>query len=458
MTEMPDRVCTAESILDYLTVRNPNVWSIDQLNATQSDDPRWRYPIYVEPWDEFNFETMEQIFSGDLMQECRDKRHKFHFLEPQLVPGAQDEDSGEPAASAILNLWTNTVVNKALIAVRDTLNPVQWAQQSSAARADVGEALLTLKRAQKGARAQPVRLAKAGVAQTKTRKGIVIPDGSGIAIPASHGSGIKGKLCIKPPSKLPKEIKPGSKWMSGKAIRKRRGEALEWINKNRSAPLRQIYEQCLQAKTRYGCIVTTKEAVFVRIGPYKGGSWPFGKSKSPPTQSQLAEAIGNNGVLEYKSIPWGIHRKDGQSLEKFRVMTMNLALWFLHILAGNNHELAWEYGPLAEEALRVNNPKLDNAASQVSQVTQGSQGQLVVEIPITSSFVSVAQSHIESQDIPAAGGHESMGYLASFTTESDPGDNVSKDGRRGKRQLHTDSDEAAPTPKRRGRGRPRKEA
>ncbi|KAI1734313.1 hypothetical protein F4680DRAFT_438707 [Xylaria scruposa] len=77
-------------------------------------------------------------------------------------------------------------------------------------------------------------------------------------------------------------------------------------------------------------------------------------------------------------------------------MTMNLAVWFQHILAGNNHELAWEYGPLAEEVLKVADQGLNDVTSQVNQITKGSR--LVVEIPRRDSIISTA-SHAKSRDM-----------------------------------------------------------
>ncbi|KAI0966023.1 hypothetical protein F4678DRAFT_476280 [Xylaria arbuscula] len=391
---------------------------------------------------------MEKVFDGTLMRECRDMRYKFRFFDPPLIPGLQDEDSGEQAATAILNLWTNTVVNKALIAVQDTLHPVHWAPQSSAARISSNQPQLT-RPAEIGPRVQPVRPAKANARQTKVRRRRTIPDASGIPLPTP---GMKGEPGPKPPSKLPKEIKPGSKWVSTRDFGEHRGRTQGWIRANKAAPLRQIYQQCIDERSRYGCIVTTKEVVIVRIGPYKRNASPL-----PLTQDQLAQEIVENGLLEYKSIPWNIHRNGDERLEDFRTMTMNLAIWFQHVLAGNSHELARQYVPLKEEVLRMAGQIPDDAASQATEATQGSQKQLTVEIPTVGSFVSVAQSHMESQDIPPPRGHESMSYLqTSFNTESDLGDSQSIKTHRRKRYVDATVDEAEMSVKRRGRGRPRK--
>lgn len=52
--------------------------------------------------------------------------------------------------------------------------------------------------------------------------------------------------------------------------------------------------------------------------------------------------------MEYVSIPWS-RGSDRDQVE--REWTVNLALWFLHILAGYNYEVDWSYKPLEEEEL-----------------------------------------------------------------------------------------------------------
>jgi hypothetical protein len=53
--------------------------------------------------------------------------------------------------------------------------------------------------------------------------------------------------------------------------------------------------------------------------------------------------------MEYVSIPWERHRNG--DAENYKHLTVNLALWFIHILAGNHHEVDWEYPPLEKEEL-----------------------------------------------------------------------------------------------------------
>lgn len=53
--------------------------------------------------------------------------------------------------------------------------------------------------------------------------------------------------------------------------------------------------------------------------------------------------------MEYTSIPWDNYRKG--DVQSHNSWTVNLALWFVHVLAGNNYEVGWGYGRLADENL-----------------------------------------------------------------------------------------------------------
>jgi myo-inositol-1-phosphate synthase len=45
--------------------------------------------------------------------------------------------------------------------------------------------------------------------------------------------------------------------------------------------------------------------------------------------------------MEYISIPWGNHRPDRS--KNYNEWTVSLALWFVHVLAGDEHEVEWAY-------------------------------------------------------------------------------------------------------------------
>lgn len=53
--------------------------------------------------------------------------------------------------------------------------------------------------------------------------------------------------------------------------------------------------------------------------------------------------------MEFVSIPWGNGCDDNH--ESYRKWTVNLALWFTHILAGNNYRIDWGYPHLRDEKI-----------------------------------------------------------------------------------------------------------
>ncbi|KAF4426168.1 hypothetical protein F53441_14136 [Fusarium austroafricanum] len=68
--------------------------------------------------------------------------------------------------------------------------------------------------------------------------------------------------------------------------------------------------------------------------------------------------------MEYVAIPWDNHNKESKNdLEKW---TVNLALWFMHILAGNSFEVSWSYVDLTDEVLVLSQPNVESEQSPLS--------------------------------------------------------------------------------------------
>ncbi|KAI1263806.1 hypothetical protein F5Y18DRAFT_392763 [Xylariaceae sp. FL1019] len=433
---------TAESILDYLTVKNPKVKGSYKLGR-QTDNPGWRGPTTMRPWKEFNFETMGNIFHGELMRECR-KLRRIPWVEPRLLPDKSDKDFNEDSARAILYLCTQDPVNRALARVETALHPVFWTS-----------AIISM-----GGQSD-----KSGEAASSSKDGFVIPDGSGLDTQPSRRSVRQKANTIKPIEKLPKEIKPGSGWFSLKEIKRPDGDVSRWIRTNKWAPIRQIYQQCLNAGCRYGCLLTTKEAFLIRIQPNPERTMTShvksaGKSRTPTNRNTMVQAATNDGLLEYVSIPWEAHRREGEDLEDLNTMTMNLAIWFQHILAGNSHEIDWKYRPLSEETLRNKEPNTNSLNNGSNTEPHHLRRQLVVEIPtLASSFASVARSETDSQLLPPPGGQEALDYLQqTFASGSDIPE-VQSEGRSQKRKYGVAKSEAlALVSKKARRGRPPKQS
>lgn len=62
---------------------------------------------------------------------------------------------------------------------------------------------------------------------------------------------------------------------------------------------------------------------------------------------KLDKALKTKGLMEYVSIPWENHSSG--DLDNYRELTVNLALWFVHVLAGNSHQVDWKYCLLQNE-------------------------------------------------------------------------------------------------------------
>ncbi|KAF5723639.1 Aquaporin PIP-type [Fusarium mundagurra] len=74
-----------------------------------------------------------------------------------------------------------------------------------------------------------------------------------------------------------------------------------------------------------------------------------GAGKKSQNINLLRNELINNWLMEYVSIPWKNYSQ-GQR-RTLDVWTVNLALWFMHVLAGNNFEVEWSYVDLTAETL-----------------------------------------------------------------------------------------------------------
>ncbi|OTB00513.1 hypothetical protein M426DRAFT_15321 [Hypoxylon sp. CI-4A] len=313
----------ATSIIEYLTVKNPDMSHQKSNKGSLSTGTGRLVPWKVLPWKDFNLSTIENIFEHKLYEELR-------------------LDNSEPAAQHIISRWTRPMVRTALKAVENIFSPMVIAP-TSLTKAAISD--------QKGnepeesTRAQPGRKCKANKGKSSKRsKSRAVPDWGGIRssskVPEQDANG-----CYKKQSNgLPCEVKSGSIWTSK---RLRNGELADSSGKWRpykkrdrdALPLLQIYDQCVKAEARYGVLITSKEVLAIRISP--------AEVSSNLENANLIDKLHYRGLLEFEAIPWTNHRSGAD----YKELTINLAVWFLCILAGNNYEPKWQYGPLVEEAL-----------------------------------------------------------------------------------------------------------
>ncbi|KAI1274740.1 hypothetical protein F5Y07DRAFT_204659 [Xylaria sp. FL0933] len=427
----------AHSIFEYLTTKNPNI-SHKNSEGPLTLNLQYLMPRRLKPWNEFNFDTMEQIFDRQLMTECM-RRRLMHHIYPPLDPNRDLIEKSEDSTRWILKSWTIPMVNTALAAVSGSLSPVFWTAQGLA---EPPESDIPSSRSDRGRTTttnRPIRQARER--SLSTRKGrkarSFIPDGGGLSLGslsslAAQTARRGHKKPLKCADRLPKEVKPGTKWTSeplalGKIVDEN-GDWLDSMKWNRlSAPLRQIYTYCVQAKSRYGCIVTSKEVIAVRIKVDEGdGSL---EDENPSIQERdLTSSLISHGLMEWKSIKWSEHRQQGEN-EEYRELTTSMALWVMHILAGNDNEIRQGYSPLIDEKLKV-------PSQEPSQPDPHSPG---------STVSTIAYSIAESQRPQWDASFSSNAFQHSSTTVTDVGSSFTSTSRR-KRQR--DSPEAETEPSR----------
>lgn len=221
----------AKSILEFLTAENCSVFAEEPDSKTNSQHRNYHFPKQINAWEEFNFETLESLYDGKLMEELRFEERKLPEY-PTSSPASR-VDRNEPHTILILNKWNHSILDAALETVKDTLHPSVWVP-------DTGESNWTtpLKRNWK-----PDAGAQAACGKDKRER-------------------------------FPKDYKVAKKWKSRvlhqKPLIDSSGMWCRGSQKSNDAmPIRQAFTYCVTTGCRYGCILSTEEAFIFRIKPRK---------------------------------------------------------------------------------------------------------------------------------------------------------------------------------------------
>ena len=116
-------------------------------------------------------------------------------------------------------------------------------------------------------------------------------------------------------------------------------------------PVAQVFTYCYRLETRYAYIITDEELVLFRVGP----------NKKPPNASPRLlrldiEEVGSDGKIEFVSVPWTNGRDEaGNELGASIGLSINTALWWIHLQAANNNSIQWAYPRLEDEVLPSRN-------------------------------------------------------------------------------------------------------
>jgi hypothetical protein len=245
-----DKEAKANSILDLLTARNPDVRHLTPKSKSLTNVPKSLYPRQLKSWDDFNFYSLETVYGKLLMEEARKGRPSLAY--PSVLAGIDDVVHDEPTTTHILTIWNHRIVAASLRAVQDTLHPSVWVPRVSKGQDE------------ENAIAIDASTTDASTGKKKTTASTRLkPDAGAVLLCQDCGSEVE---------RLPKDYKPGSKWhssaildecMTGKTGKWTRGQA----RSNEAKPIRQVYTYCVEWGCRYGCIITTREAFIFRIKP-----------------------------------------------------------------------------------------------------------------------------------------------------------------------------------------------
>lgn len=98
--------------------------------------------------------------------------------------------------------------------------------------------------------------------------------------------------------------------------------------------------------------------------------------------------------MEFVSIPW----RNGcdENHENYRAWTVNLALWFTHILAGNHYKLDWRYPALRDEKIVEAPQQPDQGRKRASNAQSPAPKQLIQGRKRTRDAQSAASQPLDA--------------------------------------------------------------
>jgi hypothetical protein len=348
----------AISILESLTAKTPEIRHEEPDNYTLTANKRYMWPKQLKRWEEFNYRTLEAVYEGRLIDTARQRRSTLSNY-PDLTPDVDCIVCSEQTTQHIITKWNHTIVQAALAAVQEAFHACKWSPHAGGRKRVPGERSTPIHDDSTTGQTSP--LIQSSVTGRRNRQRLTVnPDSSATLTCRIHGTECPSSEI----ERLPKDYKVAMKWNSSQLMKDLVDDDGIWKSGGSRAklamPIRQAYTYCVYYGCRYGCILTTEEAFIFRIKPGNEDSgrypiiirvpnWLSQYSGSIDNHSQtdrlLKEKLRTNGLMEYVSVPW----KEDTNIEN--PLTFNLALWFVHILAGNHHEVGWDYSPLVSETL-----------------------------------------------------------------------------------------------------------
>ena len=309
------------TLLDYLSQPNPVVRSEYSREGSNTTKKVYKDFTDLTEWKEFKYETLQTVLGNVLKNDVS----KYHLpdlnqlLPNHLTPFHLTEIHDEDSLDGLLVRWNQNVVSAAL-----TVAQRHHPKEDVIGMARGGQALFKF---------DPKIRYKPDWAGVQQKNVCVVTIGRQ-----------NRTVCF---NVLPGDTKLSTKWKSNDFLNDK-------DNVNLRMPIRQVLTYCELAETRYGYLLTQEELVVLRFS-HKSDSKLQDSNISLAAETEQGdltsqvrlndgEEIVEEKVLEMKSIPWHSKREEGQGR-----LTVNLALWWLHMMAAKEHSVQWKYQDLKIE-------------------------------------------------------------------------------------------------------------
>ncbi|KAL8708140.1 MAG: hypothetical protein Q9220_006901 [cf. Caloplaca sp. 1 TL-2023] len=303
-----------QSLHEYLQQNNPVLDCTDCSSGSYSTYAKRTYdaPKSLEHWTDFNIESLKHMYNG-ILHNVLQKRYKGLQNRCNIAKMPYCRITDENSLESLLGEWNHAIITEAL--AKAQADPVHGS-------------------------GPPIYMCKGGQAlfphiETSKNKKKLYPDWAG-AQPTTEVTG-------RPKNILPGDTNFSSKWKSSKIQPGpfKSGKESSWAE-----PLKQIFTYCVRSNARYGYVITDKDLLAIRVRPVES-------INSNALRKSAAVRARRRGIIEFKIIPWDTAPPNG-TIEDSSGLTINLALWWLHLMAASGSRVEDHYLPL-KEALRSQN-------------------------------------------------------------------------------------------------------
>jgi hypothetical protein len=348
---------SAFTLLDQLRREPPILQdtSPKQASIGNTKHPGWPQPNHIITWKDFSFPSLELACDGlfDRLLSYNIKPLDFEGHFPDKVCF-----TAERSLEVFLQKWTHTVVSYALretqsrcesftvphILMKDgsdsyvpkssNTKGLKVNSQNSSASSTQGGSFdsmnsglevdsESMKPPKKRKTAMKPRIGSRSMTTKELPDSL--PDWGGVISATVESPGFS-----RPPNILPGDTKVGRKWNTTMVVNELRKAVPNAMSEARW-PFRQLLNYLNATRVRYGYIITDREVVVVRLSK----SSAVGELMAHGRSTMVGEV-----TMEFRSVPYETNGNDK--------LTINMALWWLHLLARQDRRILARYDPLKD--------------------------------------------------------------------------------------------------------------